>query len=113
MPVWVAEVEFAHSPDLIGGRMSHGHAVPQRQGVSRIDLGGRAQPPAHPDPAGFVVPHESGHWTAAGTLCALAEKDLDLTATHGTEGWRIAPLKPLCPTELFEPREALGKAGNI
>src|SRR5262249_53338478 len=111
--VGVAEVELAHSPGLVRGRPGDGQPLPQGEGVGRVHLGGRPEPPAHPDASGVVIPGVPGHRAAARTLAVLAEEDLDRAAADSPEGRRVAPVPLLLPAELFEPGEALGEVRDV
>src|SRR5438105_5579502 len=68
----------------------------------------------HPSVAGFIALRPEGHLDvafAAPALSVFAQENLAFTRADAAESRRIAPVPPLFPAKLFEPRKALSNIG--
>src|SRR2546425_2281909 len=106
-------MKLAHVPRLVSGRHSHRHLMLQRELICRIDVGGRREPPTHPNAASLVVAHVLRHRSAARSLPALAKKNLSFAIADGAEPWRGAPVPGFFPPKFCKPLKALDDVGDV
>ena len=65
---------------------------------------------------GFIAVRPECHLDVAlatSTLSVFAQEDLTFTRADSAEAGRIAPVPPLFPAELYEPRKALSNIGHV
>src|SRR5690242_14410159 len=113
MSIRMSNVTLTNIPGHIGRRKRSRNTELLSELIRGVNLGGCLEPPRHPYAACLIVPGLARHRTTASPLTILAKKDLRLTATDGTESWRIAPRPKLLPTETLKPRKAVGHARDV
>src|SRR3989442_6067285 len=79
----------------------------QRELIRRIDVGGRREPPTHPNAAGLVVAHILRYWATTRSLAVLTKKNLIVSTAYRAKIRRLAPIPGFLPAELRKPRETL------